>query len=667
MTVVRPKIVQSRTTTLAAPITSTEVAEIVLTKLIDAYGNAILLASFWTTIYLTLEPGSDNEEIISFTGFTRNDDNTVSIDTGIVRGISAVYPYSTAGTPRNHAAGSVAIISNNPSVYESILAYVDDHFIQTSPTILGKYTFPSDANRPTLASDVDSATSTDLVTVGQLSRQAISGAANASSSVKGIVQLATQAQVDAKTTTGSTGASLVPSQDQVRSTLLSDYKPDTGVADAYVITPAPTVSAYTTGQIFTFKAAHTNTTTATLNVSSLGAKTIKKADGATNLAAGDIVTGQIIIVEYDGTNFQMLNPVATPPVTASVLASAVKFGGNGSDGALLVTSGSTVIDLGNAAVFIKNYTSISITGTGAVSFINPNTNGTLLILRSQGNVTLTSSATPMLDFSGLGGAGGTGGTSGATGSSAPGGSTGNFILGGASAGGGGQGNTSDLSSPSSNAAGSAGAALTASDVSFQYGITLTAYQVGRAMRLACGSGGGGGGFGSVNGGAGGNGGGAALIECGGAWNFTTSSGIDISGKNGTVGSSVAGSGGGGGGGGGGSVGMLLVLYNTLTSNSGTIIANSGAGGNSGTTTATAGGHGPNGGGGGGGGGAFGAGSVGGAGSNAGGAGNNGGGGSNGGGGGGGGGNGFEISGTKTGGASSTYAGAALITQNLFAA
>src|SRR5277367_6704134 len=44
--------------------------------------------------------------------------------------------------------------------------------------------------------------------------------------------------------------------------------------------------------------------------------------------------------------------------------SVAKFGGNGADGALTVTSGTTTINCANAAVVVKNYSSISITGTG---------------------------------------------------------------------------------------------------------------------------------------------------------------------------------------------------------------------------------------------------------------------------------------------------------------
>ena len=86
----------------------------------------------------------------------------------------------------------------------------------------------------------------------------------------------------------------------------------------------------------------------------------------------------------------------------------IKFGGNGSDGVLSITSGITTISAANASIVVKNYASISITGTGKLVFNNPNANGTIVILRSQGNVALTSSVAPMIDVSSMGAAVGIG-------------------------------------------------------------------------------------------------------------------------------------------------------------------------------------------------------------------------------------------------------------------
>jgi hypothetical protein len=86
------------------------------------------------------------------------------------------------------------------------------------------------------------------------------------------------------------------------------YVASTGSANAYVLTLATVPNALAAGQQFSFKANFTNTGSATLNVNSLTAKTIKKNSGTIDLVAGDIVSGQIVQVEYDGTNFQMVSP-----------------------------------------------------------------------------------------------------------------------------------------------------------------------------------------------------------------------------------------------------------------------------------------------------------------------------------------------------------------------
>ena len=85
------------------------------------------------------------------------------------------------------------------------------------------------------------------------------------------------------------------------------YAADTGIADAYLIAPSPPITAYTAGQIFYMKATNANTGASTVNVNSLGIKSIKK-DGSDALIANDILAGQIIALQYDGTNFQLMSP-----------------------------------------------------------------------------------------------------------------------------------------------------------------------------------------------------------------------------------------------------------------------------------------------------------------------------------------------------------------------
>lgn len=560
------KFVQSQSFALAGGGAVTGATSITLKSLVGIDGALLTMTDFGAIGFGTLEPGNGIlEEQISFTGITQNANGTATL-TG-VSNVSFVSPYTaTSGLSKTHAGSTTFIISNTSGFYDRLTGKADDE------TITGLWDFPSGANNPTIGAGVYVAPTLDtqIATKKYVDTVAVSGAPNANTTTKGIVQEATQAQVDAKTQAGSTGAELFINPSNARSTLLNDYVADTGAANAYAISPSPSVSAFIAGQRFSFKVKTTNTTVSTLAVNALSATAIFKENGATNLAAGDIVAGQIVEVEYNGVNgFQLMTPsgnsAASQAFVTTSIASAVHFGGSGADGALSVSSGNTNIDCGAAAVFVKNYTSISITGTGSITFTNPNANGTIVIIKSQGNVTLTSSAAPMIDASGVGAAGGAGVSAGPSVDGLPGSNGRGYdysTLGGSGG---------VVTSPG-GAAGGAWAITNAVYATFNASAELY-------RKILVGSGGGAGGCitgGNINNGSGGRGGGALIIECKGSWNFTTAGGISVAGKNGVNG------GVGGGGGGGGSGGMFLALYNTLTASSGTVTVAGGTGANTGT-------------------------------------------------------------------------------------
>jgi len=106
------------------------------------------------------------------------------------------------------------------------------------------------------------------------------------------------------------------------------YTVDSGSANAYAATLSPAVTAYVAGLDVAFKASNTNTTASTLNVNGLGAKTIKKwtSGSEVDLTAGDITTGQIIRVKYDGTNFQMISGSGGSGSTGNGISYAVDTG-----------------------------------------------------------------------------------------------------------------------------------------------------------------------------------------------------------------------------------------------------------------------------------------------------------------------------------------------------
>ncbi len=110
-----------------------------------------------------------------------------------------------------------------------------------------------------------------------------------------------------------------------------NYATTTGSANAYVVTLPYAPASYTTGMRIKFKASFSCTGSSTINVNSLGAKTVKKVlSGAlTALSSGDIISGVCYEAIYDGTDFQIFGvtpSLQTPGVvllgTATASASA---------------------------------------------------------------------------------------------------------------------------------------------------------------------------------------------------------------------------------------------------------------------------------------------------------------------------------------------------------
>jgi len=81
----------------------------------------------------------------------------------------------------------------------------------------------------------------------------------------------------------------------------------TGSGTAYVLTFQAALSEYSKGIVYRFWAHATNTGAATLNINSLGAKTIVSGVSGSPLIAGQIVSGRMIEVIYNGTSFELAN------------------------------------------------------------------------------------------------------------------------------------------------------------------------------------------------------------------------------------------------------------------------------------------------------------------------------------------------------------------------
>lgn len=236
-------------------------------------------------------------------------------------------------------------------------------------------------------------------------------------------------------------------------------------------------------------------------------------------------------------------------------ASSPAFGGDGSDGALTISSGTTSLTRGR----VYEYSSISITGTAKIAATGGNVEDPIIV-KCSGNCTINVAGTAI----DLKGAGLTGGAAANAGTSFSG-----FLRGG-SAG-----------ATNNSGAGGAGAGGHGADG----GGTGGKLSVGaNLLRIAIpGAGGGGGDSGGSGGAAGGDGGGAIFLEIAG--NLTITSGtIDVRGDDGLG----PGQENGGGGGGGGSA--VIICAGTI-SDSGTWSISGGAGGIGDQATPTTGGDG----------------------------------------------------------------------------
>lgn len=457
--------------------------------------------------------------------------------TSLTRGVSLITGTSTGGVAEAWGRGTSVELTDAPILLEianklngsqridALLRY-DDTILITSA----------------------SATTT-LASKYYVDNVVTAGCADATSAVRGCVELASGLEAASTTSIGGTGASLVlPSSFATSSPYTpGNYVPITNARGVL----SPLFIATTTQDVpngYTFA----STTSTIGNIGTAGINTLNA--GSTNTSSTTI--------GFAGGQF--VGP---------------RFYGTGSDGALALTSGTTTISAGGQRVLELDYTSVSITGTGHLAFSNPNTNGTVVIIKSQGACTLTTSGVSIYT-AGMGAAGGAIGTAGRAATATnignrgngPGGGLSGLTIAGATvhgAGGGGGG---------SGTIGTVGAGGSASTVG-GFGGNSTMAVASTTLYAEAGGGGASGSDAtetsgvSSAGAAGGIGGGGLVLACGGALNNTS-----IISTMGTIGSNSDNTTADGGGGGGGAGGNVLILYTSFTADSGTYSTAGGAGG-----------------------------------------------------------------------------------------
>lgn len=471
--------------------------------------------------YATINPTGLKSEFVSFTGITQNSNGTALL-TGVTRGLGRSYPYTASSTLAYSAPGQSQFILSAPPQFYNQFYTLQNNATSSAILTFGSTTPPQYDADPTWANF----SGRILADINYVNSVVAAGAANASETVKGIVQLATATQAAAGTSLGSTaarlalGANLATSTPGL-STVTGDIPATTGSKLSQLFLDL--TQAFNVSGLWTFNAGFINTASTTFNPGTLH-------------------------------------------IGSQTLVGAL-FGGTGTDGALSISSGTTTLSGAINGVIEKDYTSISITGTANLAF----SGAQMVILRSQGACTDTSSKVNSIDGGGYLGAGGSAGSGvlvADTPSSASGG------LGGSGGG-------------STNGTGGKGTVSANSPFYITIpGTQLSPLATSSRFVPAGGNGssgtsGGNNGFSGQGGGGGGNGGTGIYIECAGNLNFT--GGISTIGANGqSLGANGTGGAGGGGGGGGGG-GNVEVLYGgSLTADSSVYNMGAGVGGTGGT-------------------------------------------------------------------------------------
>lgn len=318
------KFLQTQPYSLAGSGAIIGATSIILKSMTDIDGNLVVFAtSFGTKGFATIQPGQGiSEEQISFTGITQNSNGTATL-TG-VSSVTFGYPYTaTSGLMKTHAGSTSLIISNTSGFYDELTSKDDDE------TVNGLWTFiqpPISTTNPTGSTQVANKAYVDGVAfgVGVLATDTVYGysklsVAAASPTVPIVVgtndgRVPTQGENDALVG-NNTDIAVGTGNKFVTQTGLQHnaekYAADTSASStAYVVTLSPVPTSYTAGMVVYAKIVNANTTTTpTINVNGLGAKTIVKVT-STPLVIGDIAANMFCTFIYDGTNMVLQTPVA---------------------------------------------------------------------------------------------------------------------------------------------------------------------------------------------------------------------------------------------------------------------------------------------------------------------------------------------------------------------
>jgi hypothetical protein len=367
----------AKTYNLGSSISSTATTILLSSFTEPVTGTPYTMALLNTDIvYGTIAPKTTSSEFISFTGITQNANGTATL-TGVTRGLAKKYPFiESTAYKLPHAGQSQFIISDAPQVFVEYGALENDEVITGlweapdpltaqglvtrdymlnlinggtisvdsvveagnagETLVAGNLIYFSETDNEWLKTDADTLATVFNVKLGI----AMGAGTNGGAITNGVLTYGTY------TTSGLTGGDLCYASntagginsgtagttprvigiakdathlsfDPYFQDRLYDYAVDSVGTDSYAVTLAGAYNNYYDGMEVAFKVGTANTGTCTLNVNGLGAKTLKK-NVSSDLITGDILTNQIIIARYDGTNFQIVSALADNPITPTI-------------------------------------------------------------------------------------------------------------------------------------------------------------------------------------------------------------------------------------------------------------------------------------------------------------------------------------------------------------
>lgn len=329
---------------------------------------ATMATYFGTKAYGVIGPNTSREEHFSFTG----------ISAGVLTGVShvsMVAPYTeTSGLSEAHAAGEVVIIqTNSPAFYNELANKQNDE------TVAGTWTFTETALPRSSASHSYVAGEEEyFATKRYVDGVALSGAPDASTTQKGVVEEATAAELTAGTAAGGTSARLFTNPSTLAAHIQSGawlFASTGGTASAITATFTPAITALTHGMTLCVHNTTANNAGATFNPNGLGAKALYKYAGGSAIAveANDMkaLYHYILLYDLDADVFLLVNPsngtlTATAQTEVQNFFSATDI--TGAEAETLSSSATSDSDsLHTHNRLVKNISvSYAVSGTGAL-------------------------------------------------------------------------------------------------------------------------------------------------------------------------------------------------------------------------------------------------------------------------------------------------------------